>query len=174
MTENEITTKMEELPVDVRARCFLSAFLNIYRQANDLGTLSADEIEATVNQAWKDHKASNEESTPAVAVQRVVSVLFGELKLSGCERHPHRLDLSCFKIRQADGTALTTKQVWEVLNELANRPSSGAALCDCWRRDADQYQRQVEEARSKNLPHDQMLSMMTCLRSCARDLENIA
>lgn len=51
--------------------------------------------------------------------QRVVSVLFGELKLSGCENHPNRLDLSCCKIRQADGTALTTKQVWEVLNELA-------------------------------------------------------
>ena len=45
-------------------------------------------------------------------------------------------------------------------------------LRDRWRRGADQYQRQVEEARSKNLPHDQMLSMMTCLRSCARDLES--
>lgn len=53
------------------------------------------------------------------SLQRVVSVLFGELKLSGCENHPHRLDLSCCKIRQTDGTALHTKQVWEVLNELA-------------------------------------------------------
>jgi hypothetical protein len=44
-------------------------------------------------------------------------------------------------------------------------------LAQRWRRDADQYQRQVEESRAKSLPHDQMLSMMTCLRSCARDLE---
>ena len=41
-----------------------------------------------------------------------------------------------------------------------------------WRRDADQYQRQVEESRAKNLPHDQMISMMTCLRLCARELES--
>jgi len=45
-------------------------------------------------------------------------------------------------------------------------------LAQRWRRDADQYQRQVEEARAKNLPHDQMLSMMTCLRLCARELES--
>jgi hypothetical protein len=59
------------------------------------------------------------ETQSGSSLQRVVSVLFGELKLSGCENHPHRLDLSCCKIRQTDGTALTTKQVWEVLNELA-------------------------------------------------------
>jgi hypothetical protein len=44
-------------------------------------------------------------------------------------------------------------------------------LAQRWRRDADQYQRQVEESRAKGLPHDQMLSMMTSLRSCARDIE---
>ena len=40
-----------------------------------------------------------------------------------------------------------------------------------WKRDADQYQAQVEEARAKKLPHAQMLSMMTCLRQCAKELE---
>lgn len=40
-----------------------------------------------------------------------------------------------------------------------------------WKADADQYQKQVEEARAKNLPHDQMLSMMTCLRACAKEVE---
>lgn len=59
MTENEITEKMQELPVDVRARCLLSAVQNIYRQANDLGLVSADEVEATIEMAWRDHKASN-------------------------------------------------------------------------------------------------------------------
>lgn len=40
-----------------------------------------------------------------------------------------------------------------------------------WYRDADQYQSQVEEARAKGLPHDQRLSMMTCLRACAKELQ---
>jgi len=67
-----------------------------------------------------NRKAENTpETQPGSSLQRVVSVLFGELKLSGCENHPHRLDLSCCKIRQTDGTALTTKQVWEVLHELS-------------------------------------------------------
>ena len=39
-----------------------------------------------------------------------------------------------------------------------------------WSKDADQYQLQVEEARSKGLPHDQMLSMMTALRQCSKEL----
>jgi len=58
-------------------------------------------------------------SPTGVLLHTVVSVLHGELKLAGCENHPHRLDLSCCKIRKTDGTALTTKQVWEVINELA-------------------------------------------------------
>lgn len=40
-----------------------------------------------------------------------------------------------------------------------------------WRKDADQYQRQVEEARKAGTPFDQMLSMMTALRQCANELE---
>jgi len=40
-----------------------------------------------------------------------------------------------------------------------------------WKADADQYQKQVDEARAKNLPHDQMLSMMVCLRACAKEVE---
>ena len=40
-----------------------------------------------------------------------------------------------------------------------------------WKRDADQYQVQVEEARAKGLPHEQMLSLMTCLRACAAELQ---
>ena len=60
------------------------------------------------------------ETQSGSSLQRVVSVLFGELNLSGCENHPHRLDLSCCKIRKTDGTALTTKQVWEVLSELSS------------------------------------------------------
>lgn len=42
-----------------------------------------------------------------------------------------------------------------------------------WRKEADQYRRQVEEARSKGIPCDQMLSMMTALRACASELERI-
>lgn len=56
------------------------------------------------------------------SLKRVVSVRYGELKLCGCENHPHRTDLSCCKIRQTDGKALTEKQVWEVMNELAGTP----------------------------------------------------
>lgn len=59
------------------------------------------------------------ESAHADPGQSVVSVRFGELKLCGCENHPDRLDLSCAKIRQSDGTALNALQVWEVLKELA-------------------------------------------------------
>jgi hypothetical protein len=42
-----------------------------------------------------------------------------------------------------------------------------------WKADADQYQKQVDEARLKGLPHDQMLSMMSCLRACAKDVDGI-
>jgi hypothetical protein len=44
-------------------------------------------------------------------------------------------------------------------------------LCVKWRKDADQYQSQLEEARSKSLPCDQTLAMMTQLRICAFELE---
>jgi len=40
-----------------------------------------------------------------------------------------------------------------------------------WRKDADQYQTQVAEARTKNLPHNQMFSMMVCLRTCAKEVQ---
>ena len=46
-------------------------------------------------------------------------------------------------------------------------------LADRWRRESNQYQKQVEECRSKGLPCEQMLSMMLCLRSCARDLDAV-
>lgn len=45
-------------------------------------------------------------------------------------------------------------------------------LIKIWRRDANQYQKQVEEARAKVLPYDQMLSGATFLRSCAKELED--
>jgi hypothetical protein len=44
------------------------------------------------------------------------------------------------------------------------------ALADKWEKEAKQYQRQVEEARAKGTPADQMISMMTCLRLCAKDI----
>lgn len=40
-----------------------------------------------------------------------------------------------------------------------------------WRKDADQYGKQVDEARKAGTPHDQMLSGMTFLRQCAKELE---
>ena len=45
------------------------------------------------------------------------------------------------------------------------------SLASKWRREADAYQKQVEEARAAGTPHDQMLSLMTALRSCAIDIE---
>ena len=47
------------------------------------------------------------------------------------------------------------------------------ALIKRWRADAEQYKRQLEELRAKQLPHEQHLSMMTCLRSCALGLEEM-
>lgn len=47
------------------------------------------------------------------------------------------------------------------------------ALIKRWRSDAAQYQRQVEEARTRGTPYDQMLSMTTGLRGCAQDLERV-
>jgi len=46
-----------------------------------------------------------------------------------------------------------------------------ADLVKRWRRDAEQYRAQIEEARRAGTPHDQMLSMMTALRQCASELE---
>ena len=59
-------------------------------------------------------------ATPAVGLHGVVSVRFGELKYSGCNTHPHRLDLSCAKIRRVNGDPLTNADVWEVLKELSD------------------------------------------------------
>lgn len=47
------------------------------------------------------------------------------------------------------------------------------SLANRWRKEADQYQRQVEEARERGTPSDQMLSLMTALRSCAIELEKV-
>jgi hypothetical protein len=41
------------------------------------------------------------------------------------------------------------------------------------RRDADQYQRQVEEARRLGTPWEQQLSIKTTYRECATNLERI-
>jgi len=46
-------------------------------------------------------------------------------------------------------------------------------LISQWRSEADQYQRQVDEARAKGTPHDQMLSGATFLRQCAKELEGV-
>lgn len=41
-----------------------------------------------------------------------------------------------------------------------------------WRKGADQYAKQVEEARAAKTPYDQMLSAKTFLRQCAKELED--
>lgn len=46
-------------------------------------------------------------------------------------------------------------------------------LCARWRKDADQYMKQVEEARAKSLPHDCMMGMASALRLCAKEMEQI-
>ena len=46
-------------------------------------------------------------------------------------------------------------------------------LVTIWRRDADQYMRQVDEARKAGTPYDQMISMASVLRTCAQHLETI-
>jgi len=40
------------------------------------------------------------------------------LFLSGCKDHPERTDLSCCKIRRPDGTPITTKEAFEVIEGL--------------------------------------------------------
>jgi hypothetical protein len=45
-------------------------------------------------------------------------------------------------------------------------------LIERWRKDARQYQAQVNEARLRGTPHEQMLSAATFLRSCAKELED--
>lgn len=50
-------------------------------------------------------------------------------------------------------------------------PTPKLDLAARWRKEADQYMRQVEEARKAGTPHNQMLSMATALRQCAKELE---
>jgi len=52
----------------------------------------------------------------------------------------------------------------ESLTQLSNR----------WRKEAEFYFKQVEEARRAGTPHEQMLSMGTVLRQCAKELEGVA
>ena len=44
--------------------------------------------------------------------------LLGGLRLSGCKDHPHRLDLSCCKIRREDGTPLSVADTWAEIQRL--------------------------------------------------------
>lgn len=46
-------------------------------------------------------------------------------------------------------------------------------LAKRWQKDAEQYMRQVEEARQAGTPYDQMLSMATALRQCSKDLTSL-
>ena len=50
-------------------------------------------------------------------------------------------------------------------------PEQLLALAARWRKDAEAYQKQVDEARRVGTPHAQMLSAATFLRQCAKDLE---
>lgn len=56
----------------------------------------------------------------------IVSAKFGKLTISGCNDHPDRMDLTCTRIRQADGTPLTMLQVWELIEELSTDNSASA------------------------------------------------
>jgi hypothetical protein len=40
-----------------------------------------------------------------------------------------------------------------------------------WRKESEQYMRQVEEAIGVGTPHHEMLSYASALRACARELE---
>ena len=42
-----------------------------------------------------------------------------------------------------------------------------------WRKDADQYMRQVGEARQVGTPHDQMFATALTYRECAKAIESI-
>lgn len=57
---------------------------------------------------------------------------------------------------------MTTDEKMEAARKLAER----------WRKDAKQYQAQVDEARAKGTPHEQMISAVTFLRACAKELED--
>jgi len=62
MDKNNIRNEMEKLPVDVRAKCLLTAVLNIYQQAQDDGIITWEDIETCLESAWQSHKVPNEKS----------------------------------------------------------------------------------------------------------------
>lgn len=61
-------------------------------------------------------KDSHTHSEPAPALSLAQGS--ADLILSGCKDHPHRTDLSCFKIRRADGTPLSVADTWEEIQRL--------------------------------------------------------
>ena len=42
----------------------------------------------------------------------------GGLVFAGCKDHPHRTDLSCCKIRRADGTPMSVADTWAEIHRL--------------------------------------------------------
>ena len=54
---------------------------------------------------------------------------------------------------------------------MSERDEKIPLLAARWRKDAEAYQKQVDEARRVGTPHAQMLSAATFLRQCAKDLE---
>lgn len=52
------------------------------------------------------------------------------LKLSCCGNHPDRTDLSCYKIRRLDGTALTVAEVWAELTAAQAEIAELRAKCE--------------------------------------------
>lgn len=52
------------------------------------------------------------------------------LKLSCCGNHPERTDLSCYKIRRLDGTALTVAELWAELTAAHAEIAELRAKCE--------------------------------------------
>ena len=62
--------------------------------------------------------ANQQSKTKSAAAVRSSDLLgTGILKYSGCNDHPHRLDLSCAKIRRMNGDPLTNADIFEVLKK---------------------------------------------------------
>lgn len=60
-----------------------------------------------------------------------------------------------------------------IATEFTNYQKRVEELEKLWTREAGQYQKQIEECRTKNLPHDCMLGHMTALRQCAKAIKSI-
>lgn len=92
--------------------------------------------------------------------------------LGGCERHRDRTDLSCCKIRRADGSPLTTAEAWQEIQSMREAARRAVKIAREGRYSAVnicEVVEALEELERLYSPNDELTHRRTKPPGCAED-----